>query len=74
VHQVFDRWPVTIVGGTHLMSASPAQLAQVTALLAETGTPRFYVSHCTGLPATLALAAAFPGRVAGFAAGETLDL
>ena len=74
VHQDFDLWPVTIVGGTHLMVASAAQLDEVTALLAGMGAPRFYLSHCTGIPAVLALAAAFPGRVATFAAGEVLEL
>jgi 7,8-dihydropterin-6-yl-methyl-4-(beta-D-ribofuranosyl)aminobenzene 5'-phosphate synthase len=72
--EFFGLWPQTIIGGTHLMSASPAQLAQVTALLAEMGTPRFHLNHCTGTPALIALAAAFPGRVATFAAGDTLEL
>ncbi len=50
----------TIVGGTHLIAASPEWLAQASEDLRRIGVGRIGVSHCTGLPASCWLAGEFP--------------
>ena len=48
-----------VVGGTHLISASPERLTQTVADLRETGIQRLGVSHCTGFHASARLAGEF---------------
>jgi 7,8-dihydropterin-6-yl-methyl-4-(beta-D-ribofuranosyl)aminobenzene 5'-phosphate synthase len=48
-----------VIGGTHLISASPQQLDSTIAELFSLGIQRLGVSHCTGLPASAILAQRF---------------
>ena len=46
----------TVVGGTHLISASEERISRTVEALRELGVQRLGVSHCTGLPAASKLA------------------
>ncbi len=48
----------TVVGGTHLISASEERISRTVEALRELGVQRLGVSHCTGLPAASKLARA----------------
>jgi 7,8-dihydropterin-6-yl-methyl-4-(beta-D-ribofuranosyl)aminobenzene 5'-phosphate synthase len=49
----------TIIGGTHLMVASPERVEKTAKALEELGLQRLGVSHCTGFNASAALAREF---------------
>ena len=49
----------TVIGGTHLISASEERVILTAAALREFGVERLGVSHCTGLPAAAMLAQEF---------------
>jgi len=49
----------TIIGGTHLMVASPERIEKTASELKELGLQRLGVSHCTGFNASAALAKEF---------------
>jgi len=49
----------TIIGGTHLMVASPERIEKTVSELKELGLLRLGVSHCTGFSASAALAKQF---------------
>jgi 7,8-dihydropterin-6-yl-methyl-4-(beta-D-ribofuranosyl)aminobenzene 5'-phosphate synthase len=49
----------TIIGGTHLMVASPERVEKTATELKELGLQRLGVSHCTGFNASAALAREF---------------
>ena len=51
----------TVIGGTHLIRASEAQLGQTIAELTLLGVQRLGVSHCTGNAASVRLAEGFGG-------------
>jgi 7,8-dihydropterin-6-yl-methyl-4-(beta-D-ribofuranosyl)aminobenzene 5'-phosphate synthase len=48
-----------VIGGTHLVSASPQRMDSTIAELSSLGIQRLGVSHCTGLPASATLAHIF---------------
>ena len=48
-----------VIGGTHLVSASPQRLDLTIAELTNCGVQKLGVSHCTGLPASARLAQTF---------------
>jgi 7,8-dihydropterin-6-yl-methyl-4-(beta-D-ribofuranosyl)aminobenzene 5'-phosphate synthase len=48
-----------VIGGTHLISASPERMDSTIAELLSFGIQRLGVSHCTGLPASAILAQTF---------------
>ena len=48
-----------VIGGTHLIGASPQRMDSTIAELRGVGIQKLGVSHCTGLPATTVLAQAF---------------
>jgi 7,8-dihydropterin-6-yl-methyl-4-(beta-D-ribofuranosyl)aminobenzene 5'-phosphate synthase len=73
VRRVFERDPVVIIGGMHLVSAGYAHLRQLTEALKRLGPPALYPNHCTGQAAYVALAQAFGGRVAPCPAGTVLE-
>ena len=73
VRRTFGRDPVTVVGGTHLVSADEAHLRRLIGVLRRLGPPALYPNHCTGQPAYVALASAFGGRVAPCPAGTVLE-
>jgi 7,8-dihydropterin-6-yl-methyl-4-(beta-D-ribofuranosyl)aminobenzene 5'-phosphate synthase len=73
VMRTFQRQPVAVVGGTHLVSAEGAELQHIVEVLRTTYAPmRFYPNHCTGQRAYVALAAAFGEAVQPCPAGTTL--
>jgi 7,8-dihydropterin-6-yl-methyl-4-(beta-D-ribofuranosyl)aminobenzene 5'-phosphate synthase len=49
----------TVIGGTHLMVASPERIEKTASELKELGLQRLGVSHCTGFNASAALAKEF---------------
>ncbi|MCK4767555.1 MAG: MBL fold metallo-hydrolase [Desulfobacula sp.] len=51
-----------VVGGTHLFRAGPDQLEQTIAALEEFNVAHIGVSHCTGMPASMALMQHFKDR------------
>jgi len=51
-----------VVGGTHLFRAGPDQLQQTIAALEEFNVAHIGVSHCTGMPASMALMQHFKDR------------
>jgi 7,8-dihydropterin-6-yl-methyl-4-(beta-D-ribofuranosyl)aminobenzene 5'-phosphate synthase len=48
-----------VIGGTHLITASPQRISLTIAELSRFGVQRLGVSHCTGLPAAAILAQTF---------------
>jgi len=54
-----DERIYSIVGGTHLISASPERLSKTVADLRKAGIQKLGVSHCTGFEASARLAAEF---------------
>lgn len=73
VMRTFQRQPVAVVGGTHLVSAEGAILQHIVEVLGTSYAPmRFYPNHCTGQRAYVALASAFGDAVQPFSAGMTL--
>jgi 7,8-dihydropterin-6-yl-methyl-4-(beta-D-ribofuranosyl)aminobenzene 5'-phosphate synthase len=54
-----DERIYSVVGGTHLISASPERLAKTIADLKKTGIRKLGVSHCTGFNASVRLASEF---------------
>lgn len=64
----------TVVGGSHLISASEEQVWQTIATLKELGVQRLGLCHCTGLPATALLAQEFGDKFFFNNAGTVLEL
>ena len=73
VRRVFER-PITVVmGGSHLVSADDDYLMHVIDILREDYHPiRFYLNHCTGERAIIALSNAFGELVQPFPVGSQL--
>ncbi len=63
-----------VIGGTHLMSASPERMRRTIEALRAFGVQKIMLSHCTGLKAYAQLAAAFPGQVSWPNSGSTIEL
>ncbi len=73
VRRTFQRPIIAVLGGVHLLNASKANLSHVVDVLHDTyGSLRFYLNHCTGERAYIALANAFGGRVNPCPVGMTL--
>jgi 7,8-dihydropterin-6-yl-methyl-4-(beta-D-ribofuranosyl)aminobenzene 5'-phosphate synthase len=51
-----------VIGGTHLLGASPERLEQTVAAFRRLGVQRILLSHCTGPAAQAVFRTAFPGR------------
>jgi len=62
-----------VIGGMHLRAASAARLAWTVAQLQRLNPGMLVPAHCTGAPATEALAAAFGDRCRPCGAGATFD-
>ncbi|MFC1975499.1 MBL fold metallo-hydrolase [Chloroflexota bacterium] len=74
VHRTFQQPISAVVGGTHLVNADETYLQHVIEVLRDTyGMLHFYLNHCTGAQAYLALANAFGDRVNLCPAGTTLE-
>lgn len=63
-----------VLGGTHLIGASPEWLAQAAADLRGVGVSKLGVSHCTGFNAASWLAGEFPEAFFPFNAGSSIAL
>jgi len=63
-----------VIGGTHLITASPQRLDLTIAELSSLGVQRLGVSHCTGLPVSAVLAQRFGGAFFFNNAGTRITL
>ena len=61
-----------VMGGTHLMSASPHRMQETIEALRQLGVQKILLSHCTGVNAYAEFAKAFPGRCAWPATGARI--
>lgn len=61
-----------VIGGSHLISASPARLKKTIESLRKYDVQKIMLSHCTGVKAFADLACAFPGRCSWPASGTTI--
>jgi 7,8-dihydropterin-6-yl-methyl-4-(beta-D-ribofuranosyl)aminobenzene 5'-phosphate synthase len=60
-----------ILGGLHLLTASPERMEKTLAAFRRLDIQRLAPAHCTGLPALAQLWTAFPGRCFSCAVGES---
>ena len=67
-----ERKVYAIMGGTHLISASPQRLQATIEALRPFDIKRILLSHCTGVNAYAELAKAFPGRCGWPATGTRI--
>jgi len=74
---VAERWPerpvVAVVGGLHMVGASPERIERTLDFLEDLGPPDIWPSHCTGGPAVGALSARFPDHVHPCHVGTVLE-
>lgn len=71
--QTFEAPIIAVLGGTHLANASRGYLQHVVEVVRNTyGSLRFYLNHCTGELAYVALASAFGDQVQPCPVGTTL--
>lgn len=62
IRQLTDNRPIhAVIGGMHLVNASPHRIERTIEELKQFGIRRLVPGHCTGMPATVALWNAFPG-------------
>lgn len=61
-----------VIGGTHLISASPARMQKTVEALRKYDVQKIMLSHCTGVRAYAELANAFPGRCSWPASGTVI--
>ncbi|MBT3289286.1 MAG: MBL fold metallo-hydrolase [Victivallales bacterium] len=64
----------TVVGGMHLLHASPVRVGRTVDELRRLGVSRLVPCHCTGLAATVRLWSEFPDACASCPVGTVLDL
>jgi 7,8-dihydropterin-6-yl-methyl-4-(beta-D-ribofuranosyl)aminobenzene 5'-phosphate synthase len=63
IRQLTDNRSIhAVIGGMHLIGASPHRIERTIEELREIGVERLAPAHCTGMPAIVALWNAFPGR------------
>ena len=63
IRQLTENRPIcAVIGGMHLVGASPYRVQRTIEELQGIGVERLAPAHCTGMPATVALWNAFPGR------------
>jgi len=63
-----------VLGGCHLISASPERIRLTIAALKELGVQKLGVSHCTGLPAAVIMAQEFGDKFFFNNAGNSINL
>jgi 7,8-dihydropterin-6-yl-methyl-4-(beta-D-ribofuranosyl)aminobenzene 5'-phosphate synthase len=63
-----------VVGGTHLLRAKKEHVENTIEKLEEFGVERIGVSHCTGMPAAMALARRFENRFIFNHAGQVIEI
>jgi 7,8-dihydropterin-6-yl-methyl-4-(beta-D-ribofuranosyl)aminobenzene 5'-phosphate synthase len=75
IQQVTKGKPIhTVMGGMHLLAASPDRIDQTIAALRQMGVQRIGPAHCTGCAATAALWTAFPGKCFSCSTGSGITL
>jgi 7,8-dihydropterin-6-yl-methyl-4-(beta-D-ribofuranosyl)aminobenzene 5'-phosphate synthase len=75
IQQLTQGRPIhTVLGGTHLRSASPTRLAWTLRKLSRFNVQRLAAIHCTGPRATAALWNTFPGICVPGGTGSTFDV
>ncbi len=62
-----------VIGGTHLLGASPARMRKTVEALKKYDVQKVMLSHCTGVNAYAELAKALPGRCNWPASGSTIE-
>ena len=62
-----------VLGGMHLLEASPERLRWTIDEFQRLGIGRLYPAHCTGIAATVALWNAFPGKCFACNVGTTME-
>jgi 7,8-dihydropterin-6-yl-methyl-4-(beta-D-ribofuranosyl)aminobenzene 5'-phosphate synthase len=74
IRQLTDNQPIfTIIGGMHLIGASAERIKRTIEELQRLGVERLAPAHCTGMPATVALWNAFPGRCQSCSVGARFE-
>jgi 7,8-dihydropterin-6-yl-methyl-4-(beta-D-ribofuranosyl)aminobenzene 5'-phosphate synthase len=68
-----ERRIYAVIGGTHLLDASPTRMRRTVEALRQHHVQRIMLSHCTGVRAYAELASAFPGRCSWPASGATIE-
>ncbi|MFO7973861.1 MAG: MBL fold metallo-hydrolase [Candidatus Hydrogenedentota bacterium] len=75
VQQLTQNRPVhTVIGGTHLVSASPERMDKTVEELTGLGIQRLMPCHCTGFPAMARLWHEFPQEYVPCTVGTTINL
>jgi 7,8-dihydropterin-6-yl-methyl-4-(beta-D-ribofuranosyl)aminobenzene 5'-phosphate synthase len=73
VRHLTGRRPVhAILGGLHLLTATPERMAQTIAAFRRLDVRRLAAAHCTGLPALAQLWTAFPDRCSSCAVSTSM--
>lgn len=74
IGQLTGNKPIrAVIGGTHLVSASPQRIARTIEELQSLQVKTLAPCHCTGMAATVALWNAFPDRCVACHVGATFD-
>ncbi len=68
-----ERHIYAVVGGTHLLDASPERMRKTEAAFKQFGVQKLMPSHCTGAAAFAELSRAFPGRCSWPGAASRLE-
>jgi 7,8-dihydropterin-6-yl-methyl-4-(beta-D-ribofuranosyl)aminobenzene 5'-phosphate synthase len=68
-----ERQIYAVVGGTHLLGASPRRMQKTEEALRRYGLQKIMLSHCTGVEAFSNLSRAFPGRCSWPATGSIIE-
>ena len=75
IQQVTNGKPIhTVMGGMHLLAASPDRIDQTIAALRQMNVQRIGPAHCTGCAATSTLWTAFPGKCFSCSTGSRITL
>jgi 7,8-dihydropterin-6-yl-methyl-4-(beta-D-ribofuranosyl)aminobenzene 5'-phosphate synthase len=75
IQTLTDNRPIhTVIGGMHLLNASPERMNRTIAELRRFNIQRLMPCHCTGFPAVVRLWNEFPGKCKICPAGETIEL
>ena len=74
VQKLTDGKPIhTVLGGMHLVNASPERVEKTIDALREFNLSRLAPAHCTGMAATVRLWQAFPDQCFGLPAGSSVE-
>jgi 7,8-dihydropterin-6-yl-methyl-4-(beta-D-ribofuranosyl)aminobenzene 5'-phosphate synthase len=75
VQALTDNRPIhTVIGGMHLLNASPDRMDKTVAELRRIGVHRLLPCHCTGFAARARLWNEFPGRCGDCSVGAVMEM